>query len=173
MGRRLQADRPQPISGDGAWQPGLSSVTTSGVQFAEVKVDIETGIVKVIACWRSGLRPHRQPADGREPGLRRRGRIAELRAVRGSDPRSQHRSDGEPEYGVVSARRHVRHSEDRRSTDRSAGARSRSAIGEPPTVSTAAAIALAVRNAIGVTVRSLPLTPAKILQTLAQQTSLA
>src|SRR5438045_1929099 len=42
-------------------------------------------------------------------------------------------------------------------------------IGEPPTVSTAAAIALAVRNAIGVTVRSLPLTPAKILQTLQTQ----
>ena len=42
-------------------------------------------------------------------------------------------------------------------------------IGEPPTVSTAAAITCAVRNAIGVTVRSLPLTPAKILQTLAQQ----
>ena len=42
-------------------------------------------------------------------------------------------------------------------------------IGEPPTVPTAAAIAYAVRNAIGVTVRSLPLTPAKILQTLQQQ----
>jgi xanthine dehydrogenase YagR molybdenum-binding subunit len=41
-------------------------------------------------------------------------------------------------------------------------------IGEPPTVSTAAAISNAVRNAIGVTVRSLPLTPAKILQVMAQ-----
>ena len=42
-------------------------------------------------------------------------------------------------------------------------------LGEPPTVPTAAAIALAVRNAIGVTVRSLPLTPAKILQALQQR----
>ena len=42
-------------------------------------------------------------------------------------------------------------------------------IGEPPTVPTAAAIALAVRNAIGTTVRSLPLTPAKILETLQQK----
>ena len=41
-------------------------------------------------------------------------------------------------------------------------------IGEPPTVSTAAAITNAVRNATGVTVRSLPLTPARF-QTLAQQ----
>jgi xanthine dehydrogenase YagR molybdenum-binding subunit len=36
-------------------------------------------------------------------------------------------------------------------------------LGEPPTVPTAAAIALAVRNAIGATLRSLPLTPARIL----------
>ena len=38
---------PQPISVEGEWQAGLSSVTTSGVQFAEATVDIETGIVKV------------------------------------------------------------------------------------------------------------------------------
>src|SRR6266542_4969650 len=37
----------QPISVDGSWQPGLSSVTTSGVQFAEVTADTATGIVKV------------------------------------------------------------------------------------------------------------------------------
>ena len=40
--------------------------------------------------------------------------------------------------------------------------------GEPPTVPTAAAVALAVRNAIGCSVRSLPLTPAKIFQSLQQ-----
>jgi xanthine dehydrogenase YagR molybdenum-binding subunit len=42
-------------------------------------------------------------------------------------------------------------------------------IGEPPTVPTAAAIALAVRNAIGVTLRSLPLTPARILNAMQRQ----
>ena len=40
---------PQPIAADGDWQPGLSSVTTSGAQFAEVTVDIGTGIVEVEA----------------------------------------------------------------------------------------------------------------------------
>jgi xanthine dehydrogenase YagR molybdenum-binding subunit len=40
-------------------------------------------------------------------------------------------------------------------------------IGEPPTISTAAAISNAVANAIGVRVRSLPLTPQKILTALA------
>ena len=42
-------------------------------------------------------------------------------------------------------------------------------IGEPPTVSTSAAIASAVRNATGATVRSLPLMPHKILDAIAQQ----
>ena len=35
----------QPISADGKWEDGLSSTGTSGVQFTEVTVDIETGIV--------------------------------------------------------------------------------------------------------------------------------
>jgi xanthine dehydrogenase YagR molybdenum-binding subunit len=89
---------PQPIAVDGDWQPGLSSVTTSGVQFAEVTVDVETGITKLT---------RRQPADGGKPVLRRRHRIAELRDVRGPHPRSQHRPDGQSEHGVVSARRDV------------------------------------------------------------------
>jgi xanthine dehydrogenase YagR molybdenum-binding subunit len=42
-------------------------------------------------------------------------------------------------------------------------------LGEPPTVPTAAAVALAVRNAIGATVRSLPLTPPKIFDALQQK----
>ncbi|HIE28964.1 TPA: xanthine dehydrogenase family protein molybdopterin-binding subunit, partial [Candidatus Poribacteria bacterium] len=39
-------------------------------------------------------------------------------------------------------------------------------IGEPPTIPTAAAIANAVYNAIGVRIRSLPITPDKILVVL-------
>jgi xanthine dehydrogenase YagR molybdenum-binding subunit len=42
-------------------------------------------------------------------------------------------------------------------------------IGEPPTISTAAAIANAVANAIGVRVRTLPITPAKVLAALDAQ----
>src|SRR6185369_15590694 len=37
----------EPISVDGKWEDGLSSSGTSGVQFAEAQVDVETGIVKV------------------------------------------------------------------------------------------------------------------------------
>jgi xanthine dehydrogenase YagR molybdenum-binding subunit len=42
-------------------------------------------------------------------------------------------------------------------------------IGEPPVVSTAAAVANAIANAIGVRVRSLPLTPDRILAALEQE----
>jgi len=37
---------PQPIVAAGDWKAGMSSSTTSGAQFAEVTVDVETGIVK-------------------------------------------------------------------------------------------------------------------------------
>src|SRR6185437_6635349 len=37
----------EPISVDGEWVDGLSGNGTSGVQFTEVDVDIETGVVKV------------------------------------------------------------------------------------------------------------------------------
>jgi xanthine dehydrogenase YagR molybdenum-binding subunit len=42
-------------------------------------------------------------------------------------------------------------------------------IGEPPTVSTASAIANAVRNATGATIRSLPLHPHKVLTAIEQE----
>src|SRR6185369_5020077 len=37
----------EPIAADAQWQQGLSGSGTSGVQFTEVKVDVETGIVRV------------------------------------------------------------------------------------------------------------------------------
>jgi len=36
-----------PIAADAQWTQGLSGTGTSGVQFTEVEVDVETGIVKV------------------------------------------------------------------------------------------------------------------------------
>jgi xanthine dehydrogenase YagR molybdenum-binding subunit len=160
---------PQPIAADGDWQPGLSSVTTSGVQFAEVTVDVETGIVKVkriMVLQDCGLVVSRLTAESQCYGGvigslnfalyedrildRNTGQMVNpnmewyLLAGMSDIPQIDVRLMDQPERGVIG-------------------------IGEPPTVPTAAAIALAVRNAIGVTVRSLPLTPAKILQTLQQQ----
>jgi xanthine dehydrogenase YagR molybdenum-binding subunit len=158
----------QPISAEGDWQPGLSSVTTSGAQFAEVAVDVETGIVKVkrvLALQDCGLVVSRLTAESQCYGGiigsinfalyedrildRNTGQMVNpnmewyLLAGMSDVPKIDIRLMDQPERGVIG-------------------------IGEPPTVSTSAAITNAVRNAIGVTVRSLPLTPAKILQTLQQ-----
>ena len=166
---RASCSATQPISVEGNWQPGLSSVTTSGVQFAEVTVDVETGIVKVmrvLAIQDCGLVVSRLTAESQVYGGvigslnfalfedrildRNTGQMVNpnmewyLLAGMSDMPKIDVRLMDQPERGVVG-------------------------IGEPPTVSTAAAITNAVRNAIGVTVRSLPLTPAKILQTLAQR----
>jgi xanthine dehydrogenase YagR molybdenum-binding subunit len=160
---------PQPIAVDGDWQPGLSSVTTSGVQFAEVKVDVETGITKVtriLAFQDCGLVVSRLTAESQTYGGvigslnfamfedrildRNTGQMVNpnmewyLLAGMSDIPRIDVRLKDQPERGVIG-------------------------IGEPPTVPTAAAIALAVRNATGVTLRSLPLTPARILNALQRQ----
>ena len=157
---------PQAIAADGDWKPGMSSSTTSGVQFAEAGVDIETGIVKVtrvLVLQDCGLVVSRLTAESQCYGGvvgslnfalfedrildRNTGQMVNpnmewyLLAGMSDIPKIDVRIKDQPERGVIG-------------------------LGEPPTVSTAAAIALAVRNAIGVTVRSLPLTPARILASL-------
>jgi len=159
----------EPISVDGKWEDGLSSSGTSGVQFAEAQVDIETGIVRVkriLAIQDCGLIVDRLTAESQAYG----GVIAAINFALFED-RLLDRSTGQmvnpnmewymlagmsdvpkidivlnnmPERGVIG-------------------------IGEPPTVSTASAIANAVRNATGATIRSLPLHPHKILAALDQE----
>jgi xanthine dehydrogenase YagR molybdenum-binding subunit len=159
----------QPIATDADWQPGMSSANTSGVQFAEAKVDVKTGIVRVtrvLAIQDCGLVLNQLTAESQVYGGivgslnfalfedrildRRTGQMVNpnmewyLLAGMSDIPPIEVRLKNMPERGVVG-------------------------LGEPPTVPTAAAVALAVRNATGATVRSLPLTPAKIIQSLQQK----
>jgi xanthine dehydrogenase YagR molybdenum-binding subunit len=159
----------EPVTVDGEWQEGLSASGTSGVQFAEVEVDIETGITKVerITCVQDcGLVVNRLAAESQCNGGIIMGigfalfeeRILDRNTGRMVNPNMEFYllpgpSDmpeidvtllDQPERGVIG-------------------------IGEPPTISTAAAIANAVANAIGVRVRSLPITPAKVLAALETQ----
>ena len=68
----------------------------------------------------------------------------ELRALREPHPRSQHRPDGEPEHGVVPARPGMSDIPKIDVTLMNQPERGVIGIGEPPTISTAAAIANAV-----------------------------
>jgi xanthine dehydrogenase YagR molybdenum-binding subunit len=159
----------EPISVDGDWMDGLSSVGTSGVQFTEAEVDIETGIVRlkrVLTVQDCGLIVDKLTVESQVYGGivgainfalyedrildRVTGQMVNpnmewyLVAGMSDIPKIDMILNNMPERGVIG-------------------------VGEPPTVSTAAAIANAVRNATGVTIRSLPLTPQKVLDALEQE----
>ena len=152
----------------GKWQQGLSGNGTGGVQFAEVEVDTDTGFVRVkkITCIQdcglvvSKLTCESQVCGGVIMGLnyalfeeiirdRATGRqvnpdmeFYKLGGLGDMPKITAHMMDM-PERGVIG-------------------------IGEPPTISTAAAIGNAVFNALGVRVPILPLTPKHVLDALAK-----
>jgi len=159
---------PQPITADGDWQPGLSSVTTSGAQFAEVTVDVGTGIVKlkrILAIQDCGLVLSRLTAESQCYG----GVIGSLNFAMYED-RILDRNTGQMvnpnmEWYLLAGMSDIPPIDVKLKDQPERGV---IGIGEPPTVPTAAAIALAVRNAVGATIRSLPLTPARVLQAMQQ-----
>jgi xanthine dehydrogenase YagR molybdenum-binding subunit len=159
----------EPISVDGKWEDGLSSSGTSGVQFADVDVDVETGIVRIkriLAMQDCGLIVDKLTAESQAYG----GVVAAINFALFEDrlldrvtgqmvnpnmewyllagmsdiPKIDIVLNNMPERGVIG-------------------------IGEPPTVSTASAIANAVRNATGATIRSLPMHPHKVLAAIEQE----
>ncbi len=159
----------QPITAEGDWAPGMTSATTSGVQFAEVKVDIKTGIVRVtrvLAIQDCGLVLNQLTAESQCYG----GVIGSLNFAlfedRILDRRTGQMVNPNMESYLLAGMSDVPHIDIRLKNMPERGV---VGLGEPPTVPTAAAVALAVRNAIGATVRSLPLTPAKIFESLQQK----
>jgi len=162
----------EPISVEAEWEAGLSSTGTSGVQFTEVDVDVETGIVKVkrvLTVQDCGLIVDRLTAESQIYG----GIVGSLNFALFED-RILDRVTGQmvnpnmesyllaglsdiPDIQIMLIDTPLQRS------------RGVIGIGEPPTVSTASSIANAVRNATGATVRSLPLHPHRILQAIEEQ----
>ena len=155
-----------PLVVHGQWQPGLSSDHACGVQFAEVAVDIETGLVtvtKVVAVHDCGLIIDKLTLESQINGGVIMGMGYALYEERVMDDLSgvvlnpnfeTYKLPGiadVPEIDVVLI---------------NMPERGVIGIGEPATVPTAAAIANAVANALGVRVSSLPITPAKVLAAL-------
>ena len=141
-----------------------------GVQFAEVAVDTETGIVRVervVAAQDCGRPMNPLLLESQVQG----GVIMGLSyALYGrAHPRCRERAHGQPQSRAIQARRSRRDAGDR--SDPLENYRANSAtdaygIAEPSNIATAPAIANAVYNAIGVRLRALPMTPAAILQAL-------
>ena len=155
-----------PLLTQGQWERGLSSSNTGGVQFAEVEVDTETGFVKVkkvLVVQDGGLILNRLTCESQLNGGVIMGMGYALYEERVMDKNSgvmlnpnfeTYKITGlgdvpeieviffdMPERGVIG-------------------------IGEPSTIPTAAAIANAVANALGVRVNSLPITPQRVLAAL-------
>jgi xanthine dehydrogenase YagR molybdenum-binding subunit len=156
-----------PLQVRGKWREGLSTGGAGGVQFAEVAVDTETGFVqirKILAVHDCGTIINRLTTGSQINGGIIMGIGYALYEQRVMDARTgvvlnpnleTYKLPGAadipdielmlldmPERGVIG-------------------------IGEPCTIPTASAIANAVANALGVRVPGLPLTPDKVLATLA------
>ena len=155
-----------PLVVHGSWIQGLSTRPAYGVQFAEVAVDTETGLVtvkKIVAVHDCGLIIDSLTLESQINGgviigmgyaLYEERVMDNLSGVVLNPNLETYKLPGiadvpeievvllnMPERGVIG-------------------------IGEPATVPTAAAIGNAVANAIGVRVGSLPITPAKVLAAL-------
>jgi xanthine dehydrogenase YagR molybdenum-binding subunit len=156
----------QSIVVHGAWKEGLTNAWTGGVQFAEVEVDTDTGFVRVrrmLGVHDCGLVVNRLTCRNQIYGGIIMGLGYALYEQRVMDDRTGvvlnpgfelYKLPGAtdipeidvllldmPERGIIG-------------------------IGEPATIPTAAAIANAVANALGVRVPSLPITPDRVLAAL-------
>lgn len=158
-----------PLSVDAGWTEGYTGVGTSGVQFADVEVDIETGVTKVkrIVCVQdAGLVLDKLTAESQCYGGIIMGIGFALFENRIIDRNTGHMVNPNMEWYLLPGPSDIPQID---VTVISQPERGVIGLGEPPTISTASAIANAVANATGVRIRSLPLTPDRILAALEQQ----
>ena len=159
-----------PINARGEFVDGLSSNGVGGCQFAKVQVDVETGVVylkKIVAVQDSGqildVLTWRSQVYGGVIGGLNYGLFEE----RVMDPTTGIFLNPDMEFYKIAGASDIPeivveayHTPEMR-------ARGVIGIGEPPTISTAAAIANAVSNAVGVRVPNWPMSPRNVLNALA------
>jgi xanthine dehydrogenase YagR molybdenum-binding subunit len=159
------------VKGQGGWSPDLDKAALSnqgvgGVQVAEVQVDTETGVVRctqIVAVQDCGMVINKlccesQVAGGVIMGLNYalfENRIMDRVTGRQVNPDMEFYKLG----GISDMPKIIVHMHDM--PDRGV-----IGIGEPPTISTCAAISNALFNALGVRVPDSPFTPAKVLEAL-------
>jgi xanthine dehydrogenase YagR molybdenum-binding subunit len=159
----------EPITAAGEFQANLGSVGTSGVQFAEVEVDIETGITHVrrIACVQDcGMIVDKLTAESQVIGGIIMGLGFALFENRILDRNTAHMVNPNMEWYLLPGISDIPEID---VTIVDQPTRGVVGIGEPPVVSTAAAVGNAIANAIGVRVRTLPLSPDAVLNALERE----
>jgi xanthine dehydrogenase YagR molybdenum-binding subunit len=156
----------------GGGRRGMGIGGYGGVQFAEVAVDVETGVVKVervVAVHDCGRPLNPLALESQINGGIIQGLSYALYENRVLDRKSGWMLNANFEtYKIAGAREipeievHIIEEYRGRSSTDAGG------IGEPSTVATAAAVANAVYNATGARVRDLPITPERMLAALAR-----
>jgi xanthine dehydrogenase YagR molybdenum-binding subunit len=157
------------IVASGNWTPGLSNMGVGGVQIAEVKVDTETGVVrctKVVAVQDCGLVVNKLCCESQVAGgvimavnyALFEERLMDRHTGRQVNPNMEFYKLG----GIEDMPHIIVHMHDMPE-------RGIIGIGEPPTISTCAAIGNAVFNAIGVRVPYAPFSPERVLEALAKK----
>ena len=158
----------ESISEGGHWDRELRQGGVAGTQFAEVEVDTETGaisVIKIIAVQDCGLAINRLTTESQINGGVIMGLGQALLEERFMDAQTGRMLNANLEdYKVpgtfeIPEIKSIVFDTHRKVTG----------VGEPPCIPTPGAIANAVYNAIGVRIRSLPITPDKILTALAEK----
>jgi xanthine dehydrogenase YagR molybdenum-binding subunit len=149
-------------------EPGQSNVGVGGVQVAEVLVDAETGVVrctKVVAVQDCGLIINKLCCESQVAGGVVMGVNYALFEERIMDRHTGRQVNPDMEFyklgGIEDMPQIVVHMHNMPE-------RGVIGIGEPPTISTCAAIGNAVFNALGVRVPYAPFTPERVLEALAK-----
>jgi xanthine dehydrogenase YagR molybdenum-binding subunit len=162
----------ESVIGRGSWNQAKlrddpSTGHSHGVQFVKLRVDTETGVISVdhvIAIQSCGRIVCRKTAESQIIGGVIQGVSYALFENRLLDRNTGAMVNPNLEMYKILGTRDMPHIEPVLWGKNQTGVRS---LGEPPTIPTSGAIACAVLNAIGKPVRSLPLTPDKVLAALA------
>lgn len=160
-----------PITEVGKFTEGLASVGVGGVQFVDLTVDIETGVVrlkKIVAIQDTGLILDKLTWTSQVQGGVIGGLNYGLFEERVMDPTTGVMLNPDMELYKLAGASDIPEIIVKAYEPAEQKARGVIGVGEPPTISTAAAIGNAVTNAIGVRVAEWPMSPRNILNALAK-----
>jgi xanthine dehydrogenase YagR molybdenum-binding subunit len=157
----------EQVVGTGNWTAGLSNGGVGGVQVAEVAVDTETGVVrctKFVAVQDCGLIVNKLGCEAQVAGAVCMGINYALFEQNIFDRATGRQVNPDMEFYKLAG---IRDIPDIKVEMVDMPERGVIGIGEPPAVSTLAAIGNAVFNALGVRVPNAPFTPDRVLAALA------
>src|SRR6266851_1815708 len=152
--------------------PDLTNSGVGGVQMAEVEVDTDTGIVKIkkmVAVQDCGLIIDLKTAESQCYGALIMGISYALFEEKVMDPTTGRMLNADMQFYRLAGLSDIPELVVHMMTGKGYDERGVIGLGEPPVISSGAAISNAVANAIGVRVPFLPLTPDRVLAALGQK----